>query len=117
MAESTKDVGVEASAAEHACQITRSLPESFSGLAALTLVEYYYASVFKSSFVDSFAGSCSLVAWVKAGMVGWYFMHLKFEGKRVYVLIVPATHPRHDDCFCPSLPDMVLKARDRGKSW
>ncbi len=23
-------------------------------------------------------------------MVGWYFMHLKFEGKWVYALIVPA---------------------------
>ncbi len=33
-----------------------------------------------------------LLFWavIKAGLVGWYFMHLKFEGKWVYILIVPA---------------------------
>ena len=31
-----------------------------------------------------------LVAGIKAGMVGWYFMHLKFEGNWVYALIIPA---------------------------
>ncbi len=25
-----------------------------------------------------------LLAGIKAGLVGWYFMHLKFEGKWVY---------------------------------
>jgi cytochrome c oxidase subunit 4 len=30
------------------------------------------------------------LAFVKAGMVGWYFMHLKFEKPWVYLLIVPA---------------------------
>jgi hypothetical protein len=29
-------------------------------------------------------------AVIKAGLVGWYFMHLKFEGNWVYFLIVPA---------------------------
>ena len=27
---------------------------------------------------------------IKAGLVGWFFMHLKFEGNWVYILIVPA---------------------------
>ena len=31
-----------------------------------------------------------VLAVVKAGMVGWYFMHLKFEGKWVYAMLVPA---------------------------
>ena len=33
-----------------------------------------------------------LLFWavIKAGLVGWYFMHLKFEGNWVYILIVPA---------------------------
>ena len=31
-----------------------------------------------------------VLAIIKAGLVGWYFMHLKFEGKWVYLLIVPA---------------------------
>ena len=40
--------------------------------------------------------SCILVlgllsmALIKAGMVGWFFMHLKFERKWVYLLIIPA---------------------------
>ena len=33
-----------------------------------------------------------LLFWpsIKAGLVGWYFMHLKFEGNWVYIMIVPA---------------------------
>ncbi len=27
---------------------------------------------------------------IKAGLVGWFFMHLKFEGNWVYIMIVPA---------------------------
>jgi cytochrome c oxidase subunit 4 len=30
------------------------------------------------------------MALIKASMVGWYFMHLKFERKWVYILIIPA---------------------------
>ena len=29
-------------------------------------------------------------AIIKASLVGWYFMHLKFEGKWVYSMLVPA---------------------------
>ena len=29
-------------------------------------------------------------AVIKACLVGWYFMHLKFEGKWVYYMLVPA---------------------------
>ena len=33
-----------------------------------------------------------LMFWavIKASMVGWYFMHLKFEQKWVYYMLVPA---------------------------
>jgi cytochrome c oxidase subunit 4 len=58
-------------------------------LAVLTAVEYYYALIFKDHFTLLVAGLLSL-ALVKAGMVGWYFMHLKFEKPWVYILIVPA---------------------------
>ena len=58
-------------------------------LAILTGVEYFYAYGLASFFSILLAGLLVL-AGVKAGMVGWYFMHLKFEGKWVYLMIVPA---------------------------
>jgi cytochrome c oxidase subunit 4 len=61
----------------------------WAGLAILTAVEYFYALIFKDHFVLLVAGLLSL-AIVKAAMVGWYFMHLKFEKPWVYILIVPA---------------------------
>ena len=41
-------------------------------------------------------------------MVGWYFMHLKFEGNWVYIMIVPAVilAVMLTMALCP---DMVLK--------
>ncbi len=58
-------------------------------LAVLTAVEYFYAFLFKSYFGVLVIGLVSL-ALVKAAMVGWFFMHLKFEKKWVYILIIPA---------------------------
>jgi cytochrome c oxidase subunit 4 len=58
-------------------------------LAILTGVEYFYAAGLKDVFVILLIGLLVL-AGIKAGLVGWYFMHLKFEGKWVYLLIVPA---------------------------
>ena len=58
-------------------------------LAVLTAVEYFYALIFKDHFPVLVLGLVSL-ALVKAGMVGWFFMHLKFERKWVYILIIPA---------------------------
>jgi cytochrome c oxidase subunit 4 len=58
-------------------------------LAVLTLIEYLYAAIFKDYFLILVFGLLSM-ALVKAGMVGWFFMHLKFERKWVYLLIIPA---------------------------
>jgi cytochrome c oxidase subunit 4 len=58
-------------------------------LAILTAIEYFYALIFKDHFLVLVLGLVSL-ALVKAGMVGWFFMHLKFEKPWVYILIVPA---------------------------
>jgi cytochrome c oxidase subunit 4 len=58
-------------------------------LAVLTLIEYFYAMIFKDRFSILVSGLVCL-ALIKAGMVGWYFMHLKFEKKWVYILIIPA---------------------------
>ena len=58
-------------------------------LAILTGVEYFYASGLKDFFTILLVGLL-ILAGIKAGLVGWYFMHLKFEGKWVYLMIVPA---------------------------
>src|SRR5262245_26584430 len=58
-------------------------------LAVLTGIEYFYALILKDHFQILVLGLVFL-ALVKASMVGWYFMHLKFERPWVYILIVPA---------------------------
>ena len=58
-------------------------------LLILTLIEYFYAKAFSNSFATLVLG---LMFWavIKAGLVGWYFMHLKYEGNWVYGFLVPA---------------------------
>jgi cytochrome c oxidase subunit 4 len=88
MAEITKMAPSEI-AAEHAHEAHAPYLRVWAALAVLTLIEYYYASTFKDFFLILILG---LLFWavIKAGLVGWYFMHLKFEGNWVYVLIIPA---------------------------
>jgi cytochrome c oxidase subunit 4 len=59
------------------------------GLLIFTLIEYFYAHIYKDTFATLVLG---LMFWavIKASMVGWYFMHLKFEGRWVYFMLVPA---------------------------
>jgi cytochrome c oxidase subunit 4 len=58
-------------------------------LAVFTAVEYFYAHIFKDAFTSLVVG---LMFWaiIKASLVGWYFMHLKFEGTWVYYMLIPA---------------------------
>ncbi len=76
------------SAEEHESHVGTYL-KVFVTLAVLTAIEYFYARIFKDSFGVLVLGLATL-ALVKAGMVGLYFMHLKFEGRWVYYMIVPA---------------------------
>lgn len=55
----------------------------------LTLAEYFYAMLTQENFVLLVLGLMTL-ALVKASLVGLYFMHVKFEGKWVFAMIVPA---------------------------
>ena len=61
----------------------------FLALAVFTAIEYFWAHIFKNDFGLLIFG---LLFWavIKASMVGWYFMHLKFEGNWVYAMLVPA---------------------------
>ena len=61
----------------------------FFVLLVFTLIEYFYAMWFKDSFTTLVLGLMTC-AVLKAGLVGWFFMHLKFEGNWVYYLLVPA---------------------------
>ena len=61
----------------------------FLWLAVFTAAEYFYARFQKDSFAPLVMG-LMLFAVIKASMVGWYFMHLKFEGRWVYYMLVPA---------------------------
>jgi cytochrome c oxidase subunit 4 len=82
-------------------------------LLIFTVVEYLYAFIAKDIFVILLSGLL-LVAGIKAGMVGWYFMHLKFEGKWVYALIVPAIILA-TILVLALCPDVAFKPTDEGE--
>jgi cytochrome c oxidase subunit IV len=62
----------------------------FWSLLVLTILEYGFAKYFESrlAFAALVAG-LMVLAVTKAFLVGWYFMHLKFEGRWVYLMLVP----------------------------
>jgi cytochrome c oxidase subunit IV len=60
----------------------------FFALLVLTILEYFYAMM-PVSFLALVLGLLAL-AVTKATLVGMYFMHLKFEGRWVYFMLVPA---------------------------
>ncbi len=106
MAETTKMAAIEI-AAEHATEAHAPYLKVFAALAVLTAIEYFYASWFKELFLGLIVGLMGL-AVIKAGLVGWYFMHLKFEGTWVYYMLVPAGILAII-LTCALCPDMVLK--------
>jgi len=76
-------------AEEHQTEAHAPYVKVWGALLVLTVIEYEYASFLQSQFVVLLLGLL-LLAMVKAGLVGWFFMHLKFEGNWVYILLVPA---------------------------
>ena len=63
----------------------------FIVLLVFTIMEYLYASFASArfSFLVLVLG-LMIMAVIKAGFVGLYFMHLKYEGTWVFFLLVPA---------------------------
>ncbi|MFM1801650.1 MAG: hypothetical protein RJA81_1002 [Planctomycetota bacterium] len=61
----------------------------FWSLLFLTVAEYFYAMLTQEHFALLVLGLMTL-ALIKATLVGLYFMHVKFEGKWIYMMIVPA---------------------------
>jgi cytochrome c oxidase subunit IV len=76
-------------AEEHAEEAHAPYLKVWAALAIFTGVEYFYAYYLNQMFLILVLG---LLLWaaIKAGLVGWYFMHLKFEGNWVYLMLVPA---------------------------
>jgi cytochrome c oxidase subunit IV len=62
----------------------------FFALLVLTILEYCYASTGLLGFLILVLG-LMILAVIKASLVGWYFMHLKFEGRWVYGMLIPAS--------------------------
>ncbi len=58
-------------------------------LLVLTVLEYFYAKMFAGAMLTLVLGLL-LLAGIKAGLVGQYFMHVKWEGKWIYAIIIPA---------------------------
>jgi cytochrome c oxidase subunit IV len=56
-------------------------------LLVLTVLEYGYARL-PVSFVVKVVGLASL-ATLYAFLVAWFFMHLKFEGRWIYLMLIP----------------------------
>lgn len=79
----------------------------FISLAILTAIEYFYAFIFKDAFLSLVLG---LMTWalIKAALVGLYFMHVKYEGRWVYFMLIPAGFLA-TVLVCALLPDMALQ--------
>jgi cytochrome c oxidase subunit 4 len=61
----------------------------FVALLVFTVLEYLYARVTQAHFGALVLGLMAL-AVTKAALVATFFMHLKFEGRWVYLMLVPA---------------------------
>ncbi len=110
MAESSRITDSEA-ALEQAAESHVPYLAVWAWLAFLTAVEYVYAYVFQELFIVPFLVLLlGLLLWaaIKAGLVGWFFMHLKFEGAWVYMLLIPAA-VLATILVLALTPDMVFK--------
>src|SRR5438105_5052614 len=61
----------------------------FFALLVFTIMEYLYATYAPVDFVFLVLGLMTM-AIIKATLVAMYFMHLKFEGRWVYLMLIPA---------------------------
>ena len=77
--------------ARAAAQVEAHAPylKVLAGLFLLTVLEYGFARAFNDSMQILIFGLVVLAA-VKAALVAWYFMHLKFERFWVFLVIAPA---------------------------
>lgn len=87
MTDSKNQPGSHPSAAEH--PTTATYRKVFLALLVFTVLEYAYAMWSQADFPRLVLG-LSALAVAKASLVAMFFMHLKFEGRWVYLLLAPA---------------------------
>ena len=65
----------------------------FYALLVFTVLEYFYAKLASGMgfSLGALVLGLMILAVTKASLVGIYFMHLKFEGRWVYLMLVPAS--------------------------
>lgn len=65
----------------------------FFALLIFTVLEYFYAKLASGAgfSLGALILGLMVLAVTKASLVGIYFMHLKFEGRWVYLMLVPAS--------------------------
>ncbi len=68
----------------------RTYLKVFLALLIFTVLEFFYARFAQGHFTALVLGLMAL-AVTKAALVAMFFMHLKFEGRWVYLLLVPAS--------------------------
>jgi cytochrome c oxidase subunit 4 len=78
------------SQAEHTSHVKVYL-RVFLALLLLTMAEYFYAKALADASAWVLIGGLMAIAIVKAGLVGLFFMHLLFEGRWKYLVLVPTT--------------------------
>jgi cytochrome c oxidase subunit 4 len=88
----------------------------FGLLCCFTLVSFLVNDVVRHGSLSSAAGFVIIlgVAVVKAGLVGTYFMHLKWDWRKLYFLIVPAFVLAPMFMFA-LMPDIVLYWKNLAK--
>ena len=94
-------------AAEHATESHAPYLKVLGGLGDFNLCGVLLRVDIQELFLDSIAG-VAVPGGGQGWMVGWYFMHLKFEGNWVYIMIIPAFILATIIVLALS-PDMVLK--------
>ncbi len=82
----------------------------FVALLVFTILEYLFAMLTQDHFVALVSGLVAL-AVTKAALVALFFMHLKFEGRWVYLLLVP-TGVLATALVAALVPDVGLPPRD-----
>ena len=86
----TPNITVEMVHQEHESHV-RIYLRVFFALLVLTVLEYFYAKIFAESGFAMLVLGLMALAGIKATLVGMFFMHLKFEGRWKYLLLIPTT--------------------------
>ena len=81
----------------------------FGVVFALTVVEYAVATFARLDFGPLVATLMAMAA-AKVALVGWYFMHLKFANRWIYLMLVPAGILSLV-IVCALIPDIVYPPR------